>query len=222
MIFEIELRHSVPQAATATATVAPEPTTTPDPRPASQVVDLPQLDAHYALDIRQLDVDSGFVDVGEIISIAASDGLAPAQLFLQVVPAHDGFFTLDAARLNGAEVTPQALNDGFTLEFDLPAGAQAPLEIALDFHLDVGTDASGWGGTARDGDALRLGYWFPIISDEHPYSDTLDPLYSRVATFDAAGHARPGCNLRAHWRDHRAEHAGRRPCALRHACRTGA
>jgi hypothetical protein len=166
--------------------MAPQPTPTPDPRPASQRIDLPLLDAHYALDIRHLDLDSGLVDVGEIITISAFDEPPPAQLYLQVVPAHDGFFTLDAARLNGVDVQPATLNDGFTLVFELPgdAAAVAPLELALDFHLNVGTEASGWGGTSRDGDALRLGYWFPIISDDHPYSDTLDPSYSRVATFD--------------------------------------
>jgi len=31
---------------------------------------------------------------------------------------------------------------------------------------------------------LRLGYWFPQISDDHPFSLTLDPSYTRVATFD--------------------------------------
>jgi hypothetical protein len=170
--------------ATPSATLAPEPTPTPDPHPDSQRVDLPLLDAHYALDIRQLDAESGFVDVAAVNSSSAITGPAPTQLFLQVVPAHDGFFTLDAARLNGADVTPETLNDGVTLAFDLPDDAQALQELALDFHLNVGTEASGWGGTARDGDALRLGYWFPIISDDHPYSDTLDPSYSRVATFD--------------------------------------
>ena len=167
-----------------TANVVPTVAPTPDPRPADQIVDLPLLDAHYALEIRELDLDSGYVDAGEVITIAAFDGAPPPTLYLQVVPAHNGFFTLDAASLAGAPVTPQTLNDGVTLAFDLPSNAQAPLDLALEFHLDIGMEATGWAGTSHDGDALRLGYWFPIISDDHPYSDTLDPSYSRVATFD--------------------------------------
>src|SRR5205085_5925190 len=96
-------------------------------------------------------------------------------LYLQEVPAHDGFFTLDRAVQQGTEMTPDSMNDGFTLLFPLGPSVRAPYTIELAFHLDVGTESSGWGVTAIDGDALRLGNWFPIISTDHPYSDTLDP-----------------------------------------------
>jgi hypothetical protein len=180
--------QSVDPTATASATTEPPATATtaPDPLPPDQQLGLPDMDAHYRLDIHDLDVDSGYVAASEALTISAFNGSVPAEIFLQVVPAWDGFFSLDSAWVNGFETSPEVLNDGFTLAFRFPQGAPVPLEIALDFHLNVGTDASGWGGTARDGDALRLGYWFPIVSTDHGYSATLDPSYTAVAAFDVS------------------------------------
>jgi hypothetical protein len=58
------------------------------------------------------------------------------------------------------------------------------LTLALDFRLDVGLEATGWGGTSLDSGILRLGYWFPIISDQHPFTTTLDPSQAQVADYD--------------------------------------
>jgi len=181
-----------PAIPTATATVGPtstqipNPTATivPDPTPASQAVDLPDVDAHYQLDIAELDIVSGLVRASEIITIREFRGLAPDWLYLQVVPAHDGFFTLDSSLVQGAPIQPEVLNAGFTLAFDLPVEPPVPFEIALDFTLNVGYEASGWAVTARDGEVLRLGNWFPIISNDHGYSATLDPSYTASATYD--------------------------------------
>lgn len=178
----------MPSTATATATLEPTATTTatPDPIPASQAIGLPDIDAHYRLDVSELDVASGYVRASEVITIREFRGDVPDWLYLQVVPAEYGFFTLDAASVNGQPVALESLNGGFTLAHDLPDDAVAPYEIALQFQLNVGSETTGWGATTLDGDILRLGYWFPIISTDHGYSATLDPSYTAVATFDVA------------------------------------
>lgn len=156
----------------------------PVERPADQVVELPDVDAHYSVHVTDLDVDSGYVQASETVTVREFRGAVPDVFYFQVVPAGYGFFTLDGLHLNREPVAAEWINNGFTLVVDLPEGAGAPLEVSFDFHLDVGAEASGWGYTALDADVLRLGYWFPLISDDHPFSVTLDPSYTRVATFD--------------------------------------
>jgi hypothetical protein len=149
-----------------------------------QALGLPDLDAHYQIDITSLNIDIGHVEAREVITVVAFRSGVPDTLFLQVVPAYDGFFTLDSLTTQGQPMTPEVLNDGVTLAIPLPAQPQAPFEIALAFHLDVGTEASGWGTTSMDGQVLRMGNWFPIISTSHPFSATLDPSYTASASFD--------------------------------------
>lgn len=156
----------------------------PVERPADQVVELPDVDAHYAVHVTDLNVDSGYVQASQTVTIQEFRGAAPDIFYFQVVPAGYGFFTLDGLYLNGEPIAVEWINNGFTLVVDLPEGAAAPLEIGIDFHLNVGPEATGWGYTALDADVLRLGYWFPLVSDDHPFSVTLDPSYTRVATFD--------------------------------------
>jgi len=171
-------------APTSTATIEPTATPTPDPLPADQAIGLPDLDAHYQIDVSALDVATGYVRATEVITIRAFHGALPDWLYLQVVPAEYGFFTLHATNVNGAPVALESLNGGFTLAHDLPDDATAPYAITLDFELNVGAEVTGWGVTTLDGDILRLGNWFPIISTDHGYSATLDPSYTAVAEFD--------------------------------------
>ncbi len=172
--------------ATATATATIEPTATQDPVPASQTIDLPDVDVHYQLDISELDVASGYIRASEVITIREFRGAIPNWLYLQIVPAEYGFFTLASASANGEPITLEPLNGGFTLAHDLPENAAAPYDISLEFTLSVGSETTGWGATTLDGDILRLGYWFPIISTDHGYSETLDPSYTAIAEFDVA------------------------------------
>ena len=176
---------TLPPAIT-TATLEPTATATPDPKPASQAIGLPDVDVHYRLDISELDVSSGYVRASEVITIREFRSAVPDWLHLQVVPAEYGFFTLDAASVNGAPAVLETLNGGFTLAHDLSEEATAPYEIRLEFQLNVGSEITGWGVTTLDGDILRLGNWFPIISTDHGYSATLDPSYTAVAEFDVA------------------------------------
>ena len=156
----------------------------PYPRPVDQQVELPDIDAHYELNITEMNVDTGFVRVSQTITMREFRAPPPDQLLLQVVPAGYGFFTLDSMALNGNPVTPGTLNNGFTLLIDLPRGLEAPAQVQLEYHLNVGIDPTGWGYTMLDADVLRLGYWYPAISDDHGMSNLLDPSYTRIADFD--------------------------------------
>ena len=179
---------------TATATLTPTVLPTPLPptptavplraSPESQAIALPNVNAQYQLAISELDVDSGYLRASEIVTISALEGV-PSPLFLQVVPAWDGFFTLLEMTVDDVVVEPSVLHGGFTLAVPLQVGAPEAV-IAMDFELRVGAEASGWGGTSLDGSVLRLGYWFPIVSTDHGYSDTLDPSYTDVASFDVS------------------------------------
>lgn len=190
---------TAPQAASPVATQSPviQPTVQPaqavEPtpwapgvqRPDDQRVLLPDLDLRYEVHVTEIDVLAGTLTAHQVIHIRALRDAPPEQLHLQVVPAGYGFFTLDSLTLNGEPTAPTWINDGFTLVVDLPEGITVPAEIGIDFHLNIGgPEPSGWGYMGLDADVLRLGYWFPQISDDHPFSLTLDPSYTRVATFD--------------------------------------
>ncbi|HUG13629.1 MAG TPA: hypothetical protein VMM78_01310 [Thermomicrobiales bacterium] len=176
--------------APATATVAntpilaPEPTV--NPAPVSQRVDLPDIDAHYQLTIDELRLGDGFVSASETITIREFRGAIPEQLYLQVVPAAFGFFTLRLLTVDGVATEPGTLNDGFTLVVDLTPETAAPLVIGVEFSLSVGVDPTGWGPTTLDTGILRLGNWFPVISNDHGYSTILDPSYTAIADFDVS------------------------------------
>jgi hypothetical protein len=164
---------------------APDWTLPPYPRwlPAGQEVDVPDLEAHYDLHIASANVDTGVVVAHEVITISAFNEARPEQLYLQVVPAQYGFFTLDSLMVNDVPTTPISHFGGVSLEVPI-SGASLPITIEIDFTLRVGREPTGWGGTSLDNGILRLGYWFPIISDRHGYSATLDASQSRVANFD--------------------------------------
>ena len=185
----------------ATATPTPEPQQAegpptvwlPDNRPAGQSVELPDLDLHYAVHVSDLSTETGFVDASQTVTIREFRGPAPDELYFQVPAAGYGFFTLGSLTLDGAAVEPVWINDGATMVMDLPDDITAPAEIGIDFVLNVGgPEPEGWGYLAVDADVLRLGYWFPQISDDHPFSLTLDPSYTRVATFDVTLDLDPG------------------------------
>jgi hypothetical protein len=179
---------TLPPTETPLPVASPSPTAIPTsiPAPTGQIVGLPDIDAHYRLIVDELRLTDGFVNVGEVITIREFRGEVPDRIFLQVVPAEYGFFTLRSLTLDDAEIVPGTLNDGFTLVVNLPAGSAAPLEIGIDFSLWVGADPTGWAGTMLDSGILRLGYWFPVISNDHGYSDIFDPSYTATAEFDVS------------------------------------
>ena len=167
-----------------TSTIEPTPSPTPLVRPVDQDIDLPDVSATYDLVVDVLDVDTGAVHAFETITVVANGAELPSELFLQVVPAMYGYFTLESLAVNGNPVSPTVLNDGFTLVLDLSSISGGTVVIDVVFALLIGRESSGWGVVSLDAGILRLGNWFPIISDDHGPSETLDPSYTAVATFD--------------------------------------
>ncbi|RIK46261.1 MAG: hypothetical protein DCC58_03790 [Chloroflexi bacterium] len=153
------------------------------PLPAGQQVEIPDLDLHYTLDLAA-DVATGAVDAWERIHIAAAPDGLPDTLYLQVVPAQYGYFTVNSISVAGEPGTVSSAYGGFILQVHLPQGLAPPVDIDISFRLDVGTYPNDFIGTVRDQGVLRLGYWFPIVSDLHGYSETFDPSQSRIADFD--------------------------------------
>ncbi|HYI16657.1 MAG TPA: hypothetical protein VEX37_14765 [Thermomicrobiales bacterium] len=158
--------------------------TPPEWTPAGQEVTIPDLDATYDMHLSEINVDTGQLSVRQEIRIERFNGPRPDRLFLQTVPGYFEWFTLDNLTVGGQPASSEIRHAGLIHAVDLPADLPTPLTIALDFRLDVGRELSGWGGTSLDNGILRLGYWFPIISNDHGYSATLDPSQSRVADFN--------------------------------------
>jgi hypothetical protein len=156
----------------------------PEWTPAGQEVTIPDLDATYDIEVSEANVDTGHLVVHQEIRIDRFNEARPDRLYLQTVPGYFGWFALDNLTVAGHPVTPEVRQDGLIYAVDLPADDSTPLTIALDYRLDVGRESTGWGGTSLDNGVLRLGYWFPIISNDHGYSATLDPSQSRVADFN--------------------------------------
>gem|GEM_PF-1009062 len=152
--------------------------------PAGQEVAIPDVEATYALHLWDVDVDSGHVSVDQQIEIERFNGPRPGRLYLQVVPGYFGWFNLDSLSVAGAPTSTEVRQSGLIHAIDIPADIATPFTISLTYRLNVGREPSGWGGTSLDNGILRLGYFFPIISNDHPYSNTLDPSQSRVADYD--------------------------------------
>ncbi len=55
--------------------------------------------------------------------------------------------------------------------------------VGFTFHLDVKDAGDGFDATRREGDILRLGYWFPMLSDDHGYHDDFDAVYTATGNF---------------------------------------
>jgi hypothetical protein len=100
------------------------------------------------------------------------------------VPGYYNWFALDSLQVAGVPVASEIRQNGLIHAVDVPADLATPFTMSLTYRLDVGRELSGWGGTSLDNGILRLGYWFPIISNDHGYSNTLDPSQSRVADYD--------------------------------------
>jgi hypothetical protein len=71
-------------------------------RPAGQEVNIPKTEAHYSLHLTNVNVDSGAVSVRQQIRVERFDSPRPGSLYLQVVPAQYGYFTLERMALNGS------------------------------------------------------------------------------------------------------------------------
>lgn len=169
------------------------PVATPDrPRPPAQVpptIPLPDLAARYTLTIDGVDFDAGHLRTAQTIQITNHESCALDRLSFSVTAARWGWFALDGVRVGGQPVPATVTGTVLPVPLTHPLAAGATTDVAIDFHLAVGTandpyTGSGFAGTTRANDILRFAYWFPILSDDHQYPPYLDPPYTATADFD--------------------------------------
>jgi hypothetical protein len=179
---------------TSTATPQPAATATPASIPDDQRVDLPHVELTYAIVAQVIDFDAGLVEAAATVRVTSREAAPLERLFFRVPPARDGFFTLAALTRDGQPLTAVPSDGGTTLEAPLvPALVPGETtELRFDFVLAVGASEDAFASTQRDGPVLRLGYWYPMLSNDEGYPPILDPPYTLAADFDVTFSVPPG------------------------------
>lgn len=152
-------------------------------------IPLPNLAASYTLTIDDVDFDAGRLRTVQTIQITNRESCALDRLYFSVTAARWGWFALDSVRVGGQPAPASVTGTVLPVPLAHPLAAGATTEVAIDFHLTVGTandpyTPRGFAGTTRVNDILRFAYWFPILSDDHQYPPYLDPPYTATANFD--------------------------------------
>ncbi|HEX9016440.1 MAG TPA: M1 family metallopeptidase [Chloroflexota bacterium] len=131
----------------------------------------------------------GTVDVAETVSFRNGTGHDLREVVFQVVPAYFGAFSLESARVGGAD-SPATL-DGTVLQIELPSylPASGTAEVELRYRLNVPRI----GGRFGCGEGIMaLGNFFPVLAvyregwDRHQYVDVGDAFFTEVADFDVS------------------------------------
>jgi hypothetical protein len=172
--------------ATATATATqPPPSPTPQPIPAGQEEDLPDVELAYRIDGRLRDVESGIVEAGSAVTITSRESAPLERLSFRVVPAQFNEFSLNRLTRDGVEVDPVGSDNGTTLEvtLDPPLMPGATTELAFDFVVPLRDPNDGFASVGIDGQVMRLGVWYPMLSNDDGYPPLLDPPYTLAADY---------------------------------------
>lgn len=155
-----------------------------NPHPAT--TDIPPLAADYTLAATVGDAGSnGTIHVTGTEQVRLTNTGAqpvPAVTF-NVAAVHYGWFTLDGGAIDGIPATVDQAEVRFSFP-EWPALAPGNTRtVGFTFHLDIRDGGDGFDVTRRDGDILRLGYWFPMLSDDHGYHDQFDAVYTATGNF---------------------------------------
>lgn len=178
--------------ATATPTVRPTVIRTPDtsgvplPIPAGQEEDLPDVALTYAIDARLRDFDSGIVDALSVTTMTNQSDAPLDRLYFRIAPAQFNEFTLNDLTRDGTGIDVIASDNGTTLEvvLDPPLAPAATTELRFDFVVPLRETDDGFASIGRDGAVLRLGFWYPMLSNDDGYPPLLDPPYTLSADYD--------------------------------------
>ncbi len=155
-----------------------------NPHPAT--TDIPPLAADYTLVATVGDVGSnGAIHITgtEQVRLTNTGKQSIPAVTFNVAAAHYGWFALDSGTIDGVP----AVVDQAEVRLSFPEWpALAPgntRTVGFTFHLDIQDGGDGFDVTRRDGDILRLGYWFPMLSDDHGYHDQFDAVYTATGNF---------------------------------------
>jgi hypothetical protein len=155
-----------------------------NPHPAT--MDVPLLAAEYTLAATVGDVGAdGAIHVSGTEQVRLTNsGTQPAPaITFNVAAVHYGWFALDGGTIDGVPATVDQAEVRFSFP-EWPALAPGDTRtVGFTFHLDIRDGGDGFDVTRRDGDILRLGYWFPMLSDDHGYHDQFDAVYTATGNF---------------------------------------
>jgi aminopeptidase N len=155
-----------------------------NPHPAT--TDIPPLAAEYTLTATVNDAASnGAIHITgtERVRLTNTGTQTVPAVTFNVAAAHYGWFTLDGGTIDDhpTEVDQAEVRLSFR---EWPALAPGDSRtVGFTFHLDVKDAGDGFDATRREGDILRLGYWFPMLSDDHGYHDDFDAVYTATGNF---------------------------------------
>lgn len=155
-----------------------------NPHPAT--TDIPPFAADYTLSAAVGDAGpDGAIHVTGTEQIRLTNtGTQPvSSLTFNVAAVHYGWFVLDSGTIDGKPTEVDQAEVRFSFR-EWPALAPGDTRtVGFTFHLDVRDAGDGFDATRREGDILRLGYWFPMLSDDHGYHDDFDAVYTATGNF---------------------------------------
>lgn len=186
----------------ATAAVAVRGQDPMNPHPAT--MDIPAFTADYTLTahISERRADGSVrVEATQRVIVKNTgtrpvDRLAGGPTF-NVPAAHYGAFALEGGTLDGMPATVDQADVRLTFPDWTPLPPMTTRAVGFSFHLDIRDAGGEWDACRLDGDVLRLAYWFPVLSDDHGYTDRIDAAYTATGDFHVTLSAPAGVVLAA-------------------------
>lgn len=177
---------------------SPGPTVTPPASPTAddtsamipegQEVDLPDVDLSYDIDATVENFDTGEIAAMMTAHVTSREDAPLDELFFRVPPAVDDFFTLRSLARDGETIASEPSDNGTTLGIvlDPPIAAGETTSLSFAFELDLGLarEAHPFNNALIDDPVLRLGYWYPMLSNDAGFPPLLDPPYTVIADFE--------------------------------------
>ncbi len=155
-----------------------------NPHPAT--ADIPPLTTDYTLAATVGDAgpNGGIPVTGtEQVRLTNTGNQPVSAVTFNVAAVHYGWFTLDGGTIDGVSAAVDQAEVRFSFP-ELPSLAPGDTRtVGFAFHLDIHDGGDGFDVARRDGDILRLGYWFPMLSDDHGYHDQFDAVYTATGNF---------------------------------------
>ena len=156
--------------------------------PEGQEVDLPNVELAYEIDATVEDFDAGKIAATMTANVTSREDVPIERLFFRVPPEIDDFFTLRSLERDGQEIEPESSDGGTTLDVSLnpplASNATVTLRFAFDLDLDSARQSHPFNNAVVDDPVLRVGYWYPMLSNDAGFPPLLDPPYTVIADFD--------------------------------------